>query len=320
MKAAVTAVLASSLLVFTGTAVGQEYPNRPIRLISPFPPGGFNDILSRLVGQKLTEAWGQQVVVDNRPGANMIVGTTVVAKAAPDGYTMVMAAIPHAINPSLYKLPYDPIKDFTPIVLICSVPNLLVVHPTIPATTVKELVAYAKANPGKLTFGSTGSGGSSHMAGELLKVTAGIDMVHVPYKGAGPALTDLIAGRLQVYIGATISVLPHTRSGKLRALGVTTAKRVSTLPDVPTVIEAGVPGFEVSSWYGLLGPAGMSPALVKRINAEVRRIPEMPDVKERLLRDGAEPSGTTPEEFAAAIREDIRKWMHVVKVTGAKPD
>jgi len=320
MKVAAAAVLFSSLAMFASSATSQDYPNRPIRLISPFPPGGFNDILSRLVGQKLTEAWGQQVVIDNRPGANMIVGTSVVAKAAPDGYTMVMGAIPHAINPSLYKLPYDPIKDFTPIVLICSVPNLLVVHPSIPATTVKELVAYAKANPKKLSFGSTGSGSSSHMAGELLKVTAGIDMVHVPYKGAGPALTDLIAGRLQVYIGATISVLPHARAGKLRALGVTTPKRIGSLPDIPTVIEGGVPGFEVSSWYGLIGPAGMAPALVRRIHAEVRRIVELPEIRERLVKDGAEPVNATPEEFAAAIRDDIRKWMHVVKVTGAKPD
>mgnify|MGYP001587760299 CR=1 FL=1 len=317
---AIIALLAIALVVISDDGNAQVYPTRPIRLISPFPPGGFNDILSRLIGQKLTESWGQQVVVDNRPGANMIIGTSLAAKTAPDGYTMVMAAIPHAINPSLYKLPYDSVRDFTPISMICFVPNVLVVHPSTPATSVKELLAYAKANPGKLTFASVGSGSSSHMAGELLKVSAGIDMVHVPYKGAAPALTDLIAGRVEVYIGATTSVLPHVRAGRLRALGVASLKRVASLPELPTVIESGVPGFQVSSWYGLLGPAGMSSDLVKKINAEIRRITDMPDVRERLFKDGAETAESTPDEFAAAIREDIQKWVRVVKATGAKPD
>lgn len=320
MKLAITAL---SLLLFALCGYAQtarDYPSRPIRLVSPFPPGGFNDTLSRVMGQKMTESWGQQVVVDNRPGANMIIGTTLVAKAPPDGYTMVMAAIPHAINPSLYKLPYDPVKDFTAVAMICSVPNLLVLHPSVPATSVKELIAYAKANPGKLTFGSVGSGSSSHMAGELLKVTAGIDMVHVPYKGAAPALTDLVAGRIGVYIGATTSVLPHVRAGRLRALGVTTAKRVRSLPELPTVIEAGVPGFEVSSWYGLLGPAGISSNVVRKVNAEVRRIAELPDVRERLLKGGAEPATGSPAEFQAMIRNDVQKWARVVKATGAKVD
>lgn len=316
----VIASIAVILAAASGYAGAQSFPMRPVRLISPFPPGGFNDILSRLVGQKLTESWGQQVVVDNRPGANMIVGTNLAAKSPPDGYTMVMAAIPHAINPGLYKLPYDSVKDFTPIVMICFVPNLLVVHPSTPANTVKELIAYAKANPGKLSFGSVGSGSSSHMAGELLKVTAGIDMVHIPYKGAAPALTDLMAGRVQVYIGATTSVLPHVRTGRLRALGVTSTKRVSSLPEYPTVIESGVPGFDVSSWYGLLGPAGMLPALVGKISTDVRRVSNTPDVRERLLKDGAETADNTSAEFAAAIRDDIQKWKQVVKVTGAKPD
>ena len=316
----VIASIAVILAAASGYAGAQSFPMRPVRLISPFPPGGFNDILSRLVGQKLTESWGQQVVVDNRPGANMIVGTNLAAKSPPDGYTMVMAAIPHAINPGLYKLPYDSVKDFTPIVMICFVPNLLVVHPSTPANTVKELIAYAKANPGKLSFGSVGSGSSSHMAGELLKVTAGIDMVHIPYKGAAPALTDLMAGRVQVYIGATTSVLPHVRTERLRALGVTSTKRVSSLPEYPTVIESGVPGFDVSSWYGLLGPAGMLPALVGKISTDVRRVSNTPDVRERLLKDGAETADNTSVEFAAAIRDDIQKWKQVVKVTGAKPD
>jgi tripartite-type tricarboxylate transporter receptor subunit TctC len=319
---AIVAVLTVLVCATCGAAHAAQdnYPSRPIRLVSPFPPGGFNDILSRLIGQKLTESWGQQVVVDNRPGANMIIGTGVVAKAPPDGYTLVMAAIPHAINPGLYKLPYDPVKDFTPIVMICSVPNLLVVHPSVPVNSVKELLAYAKANPGKISFASVGSGSSSHMAGELLKITAGIDMVHVPYKGAAPALTDLVAGRVGLYVGATVSVLPHVRSGRLRALGVTSTKRIGSLSDLPTVIEGGLPGFEVSSWYGLLGPAGVPRGIVQKLNGEVKRIVEMPDVRERLLKDGADPAGSSPEEFGAMIRSDVQRWMRVVKATGAKVD
>ena len=320
MKLAITALSLPLFLLCGYAQTAEDYPSRPIRLVSPFPPGGFNDTLSRLIGQKMTESWGQQVVVDNRPGANMIIGTGLVAKAPPDGYTIVMAAIPHAINPSLYKLPYDSVKDFTAVAMICSVPNVLVVHPSVPATSAKELIAYAKANPGKLMFASVGSGSSSHMAGELLKITAGIDMVHVPYKGAAPALTDLIAGRIGVYIGATSSVLPQVRAGRLRALGVTTAKRVSSLPELPTVIEAGVPGFEVSSWYGLLGPAGITSNVVSKINAEVGRIAELPDVRERLLSGGAEPATGSPAEFQAMIRNDIQKWTRVVKATGAKID
>jgi len=301
-------------------ALAQDYPTRPIRVISPFVPGGFNDTLSRLVAQRFHQSWGQQGVVDNRPGANMIVASSLVAKAAPDGYTMFMGAVPHAINPTLYKLPYDPIKDFTPIALICSVPNLLVVHPAVPAATVGELINYAKANPGKLTFGSTGNGSSSHMAGELLKVLTNIDMVHVPYKGAALVFVDLLAGRLNMHIGATISALPHVRGGKLRSLGVTTLQRVASLPDIPTVAESGLPGFEVASWYGLIGPAGMRPEIFGKINGEIHRMVGQPDVRERLQKDGAEPSPATPEHFAQMIRDDIQKWMKVVKATGIKVD
>jgi tripartite-type tricarboxylate transporter receptor subunit TctC len=320
MRAIVTAL---GLLLPAAPGIAQaaeDYPTRPIRLVSPFPPGGFNDILSRLIGQKLTESWRQQVVVDNRPGANMIIGTALVAKSQPDGYTLVMGAIPHAINPSLYKLPYHPVNDFTAVALICTVPNVLVVHPSVPAHSVKELIAYAKTNPGKLTFGSTGTGSSAHMAGELLKVTAGVDMVHVPYKGAAPALTDLVAGRIVVYIGNTVSVLPHVRSGRLRALGVTSAKRLSSVSELPTVAEAGVPGFEVSSWYGLLGPADIPSGIVKKINLEVKRITETSEIRERLLKDAAEPDYSSPEAFRTMIRDDVAKWMRVVKATGVKVD
>ncbi len=312
------ALIAVSLIGCTTRAYAQDYPTRPIRIISPFVPGGFNDALSRMVAQRFLQAWGQQGVVDNRPGANMIVGSGLVAKAAPDGYTMFMGAVPHAINPSLYKLPYDPIKDFTPIALICSVPNLLVVHPSIPANSVGELIAHAKSNPGKLAFGSTGAGSSSHMAGEFLKLMAKVDMVHVPYKGGALVFVDLLAGRLHVYIGATTAALPHVRAGKLRALGVTTLKRVPSLPDIPTVAESGLPGFEVASWYGLIGPAGVRQDVVTKINAEIHRMVEDFEVRERLKKDGAEPSPATPDEFSRLVRDDIQKWMKVVKTIGIK--
>jgi tripartite-type tricarboxylate transporter receptor subunit TctC len=299
-------------------AQAQEYPTRPIRFVSPFPPGGFNDILTRLVGQKLTESWGQQVVVDNRPGANMIVGTSIVAKSPPDGHTILMSAIPHAINPSLYKLPYDAVSDFTAIVMITSVPSLMAVHPSVPVRSVKEFTEYARANPGKLSFASVGNGSSFHLAGELYKTMTGIDMVHVPFKGAAPAITELISGRVQVYFGNIVSVVPHVRSGRLRGLAVTGLKRSGAMPELPTVDEAGVPGFNVASWYGILGPAGMPDGIVRKLNGEVRRILQLPDVRERLSKDGADPAGSTPEVFAAMIREDVQKWAKVVKASGAK--
>ena len=302
-----------------GGAVAQEYPTRPIRLLSPFPPGGFNDALSRIVGTKFTETWGQQVVVDNRPGANMIVASSLVAKAAPDGYTLMMAAVPHAINPSLYKLPYDSIKDFTPLAIICSVPNLVVMHPAVQVTSVKELIAYAKANPKKISFASTGIGSSAHLAGELLKLNAGIDMVHVPYKGTAILLPDLLAGRVHLFIGAIATTLPLVRSGRLRTLGVTTLKRLPSHADLPTVHET-LPGFQVSSWYGLVGPGGMAPAIVKKLHGGLKRVWEAADVRDRLYKDGAEVVGSTPEEFAATIREDMQTWMRVVKATGITPE
>lgn len=314
------ALIALCLIGFATGAHAQDYPTRPIRIISPFVPGGFNDALSRMVAQRFLQTWGQQGVVDNRPGANMIVGSGLVAKAAPDGYTMLMGAVPHAINPSLYKLPYDPIKDFTPIALICSVPNLLVVHPSIPANSVGELIAHAKSNPGKLAFGSTGAGSSSHMAGELLKMMAKLDMVHVPYKGGALVFVDLLAGRLHLYIGATTAALPHVRTGKLRALGVTTLKRVPSLPDIATVAESGLPGFEVASWYGLIGPAGVRSEVASRINAEIQRMVEDAEVRERLKKDGAEPMPASPDEFAQMIQNDIQKWTKVVKTIGIRVD
>ena len=305
-------------LMFSCALGAQEYPTRPIHLISPFPPGGYNDILSRIVGQKLSEAWKQQVVVENRPGANMIIGTELVAKAPPDGYTMLMASATHTINPSLYKLPYDSIKDFTPIILVASNPLIFAVHPSVPAQTVKEFIALAKSRPEQFNFASFGSGSASHLAGELFNRVAGIHMVHIPYKGANPAITAILAGEVQVYMGSLASVYPHVRSGKLRAFGVTTLQRSGAAPDLPTIIEAGVPGFDVCSWFGILGPAGIPKGIVQKINTEVQRIIRLPDINDRLLRDGADPLGGTAEQFAEMIRTDMAKWSQAVKDSGAR--
>ncbi len=299
-------------------ATAQAFPNRPIRIISPYAPGGFNDVLSRLIGQKLGEALGQTVVVDNRPGANTIIGTGLVARAEPDGHTLLMAALPFVVNPSLYRLPYDPIRDFTPVALITTVPNVLVVHPSLPVHTVRELIEYAAANPGKLTFGSVGTGSSYHMAGELFKTLTGVDMLHVPYRGSAPAMTDLLAGRFEVFFANLVSVIPHIRSGRLRALAVTAPERSSVLPELPTIAEAGVPGFNASSWYGLVGPAGMPGEVVERLNGAINAITAMPAVRAQLLRDGAEPLSGTPAEFASTIAEGIRLWGDVVRRRGIK--
>jgi len=310
------------IFIFTQSTLGASlsYPNKPIRLVSPYPPGGFNDILSRIVGQKLTERWDRQVIVDNRPGANMIVGTNIVAKSPSDGYTLLMSAVPHVINPALYKLPFDPIKDFTAIVNIVSVPSILVVHPSVPASTVRELINYAKLNPEKLTFASVGSGSSMHLAGEMFKMMTGIKMLHVPYKGASPAITDLIAGRSLVYFGNIVSVIPQVRNNRLRALASTDVKRSSAMPELPTISESGVPNYSAGSWYGLLGPAKLAKSIVNKINAEVILISKMPDVQERFSKDGAEAVSSTPEEFLNTIQNDIEKWKKVVVATGAKID
>ena len=305
-------------LMFSCASGAQEYPTRTIRLISPFPPGGYNDILSRIVGQKLGEAWKQQIVVENRAGANMIIGTELVAKSPPDGYTMVMTSATHAINPSLYKLPYDSIKDFTPIILVASNPLIFAVHPSVQAQTVKDFIALARSRSEQFNFASFGSGSASHLAGELFNRVAGIKMVHIPYKGANPAITGILAGEVQVYIGSLASVYPHVRSGKLRAFGVTTLQRSGAAPDLPTIIEAGVPGFDVSSWFGILGPAGIPQTIVQKINSEVQRIIRLPEIKDRLLRDGADPLGGTAEQFAETIRADLVKWAQVVKDSGAR--
>jgi tripartite-type tricarboxylate transporter receptor subunit TctC len=314
-----------TLFALTGTSEGapaQTYPDKPIRLVVPFPAGGTTDILARAVGQKLGEHLGQQVVVDNKPGAGGNIGSDIVAKSAPDGYTLVMGTVgTHAINASLYKkMPYDHIKDFVPVSLVALVPNILVVHPSVPANSVKELIAYAKANPGKLNFASSGNGTSIHLSGELFKTTAGVEMTHVPYKGSAPAVTDLLGGQVQLMFDNMPSALPHVKAGKLKALGVTTAKRFPAAPDIPTIAEAGVPGYEASSWFGVLAPAGTPKEIVNKLSSEIAKILQTPEIKERLLSQGAEPVGNTPDQFAAFIKAETAKWAKVVKESGATVD
>ena len=315
---AVGAVLA---LLATG-AWGQAYPAKPIRLVVPFPAGGTTDILARAVGQKLTEAWGQPVVVDNRPGAGGNIGAELVAKAASDGYTLLMGTVgTHAINASLYaKMPYDHIKDFAPVILVAGVPNVLVVNPAVPVNSVQELIAYAKANPGRLNFASSGSGTSIHLSGELFKVMAGVQMTHIPYKGSAPALQDLIGGQVQLMFDNLPSALPQIKGGKLRALAVTSATRAAALPDVPTVAEAGLPGFEASSWFGVLAPAGTPVAIIARLNAEIANWLASPEAREKLASQGANAAGGSPEDFAKHIAAETAKWQKVVKESGAKVD
>ena len=298
------------------------FPSKPIRIVVPFPAGGTTDILARAVAQKLTETMGQTVVVDNRPGAGGNIGAELVAKSPPDGYTLLMGTVgTHAINASLYaKMPYDHVRDFAPVILVAGVPNVLVVNPSVPANNVQELIAYIKANPGKVNFASSGSGTSIHLAGELFKTMAGVSMTHVPYKGSAPAVTDLLGGQVQLMFDNLPSALPQIKAGKLRALAVTSAQRASALPDVPTVAEAGLPGFDATSWFGLLAPAGTPKDVVAKLNAEVAKWLASPEAREKLASQGAIAAGQSPEDFTRHIAAETAKWQKVVKESGAKVD
>jgi tripartite-type tricarboxylate transporter receptor subunit TctC len=316
-----TAVLALTLA--SAGASAQGYPTKPIRLVVPYPAGGPLDIMARAIGQKLTEAWKQPVVVDNRAGAGGNIGADFVAKSAPDGYTLLMGAVAtHAINPSLYsKIPYDPVKDFAPVALVAQVPNILVVNPAVPAKTVRELIDLARAKPGTLNFGSGSTGSTGHLAGELFNTMAGVKMVHIPYKGAAPATADLLGGQVQLMFDNLASALPNVKAGKLRALAVTTLARSPAIPELPTIAESGLPGFDLTTWFGLLVPAGTPPEIVARLNAEIVRALDAKDMRERLEKMGAEPlSNNTPERFAAFIRSEAAKYARVVKDSGAKVD
>jgi len=291
------------------------YPSRPIHIVVAYTPAGTTDILARIVGQKLTDAWGQAVIIENKPGANGNIGTEYAAKAAPDGYTLLMTtAAPHGINPSLYrKLGFDAVKDFAGISLVATVPNALMVNPSLPVKNVKELIAYAKANPGKLSFGSPGNGSTGHMSMELFKSMTGTDLVHIPYKGNAGVMTDLVAGQIQLTLDNLTPYMAQVKSGKIRLLAVTTAKRSRAVPDVPTIAEAGVPGYETGAWFGLVAPAKTPKDIVEKLSAETARILRLPDVSQKLLEQSAEPVGNTPQQFDAFIKSEISKWAKVIK-------
>jgi tripartite-type tricarboxylate transporter receptor subunit TctC len=301
-------------------ALAQEWPAKPIRFIAPNLPGGPTDILARLIGQKLAETLGQPVVIENRAGAAGNIGTEVAAKASPDGYTLVTGNnATFGANVSLYKrLGFDPVKDFTPIVLAATQPNILVVHPSLPVTNVKELIALAKARPGQLNYSGSGMGAAAHLSAELFKSMTATNIVHIPYKSAAPALTDLMAGETQLMFATSLSVIQHIKANRVRALGVTTAKRSRFLPELPTIAEAGVPGFEASTWHGVLVPAGTPGAIVERLNMEINRMLQLADVRERLAAMGAEVVGGSAKEFADHIQREIPKWAKVVKAIGVQ--
>jgi tripartite-type tricarboxylate transporter receptor subunit TctC len=298
----------------------QQYPAKPIRMISPYASGGGSDTLARILGQKLYEAWGQPVVVDNRPGGGGILGAETVARAASDGYTLLVT--PSAvltINPHLYStLRYDTFKDFAPVTMASNSPYFLVVHPKIPIASVKELIAYAKANPGKLNYSSSGSGSSTHLAGVLFNQMAGVDIVHIPYKGAAPAIVDLLAGNIQMRFSSVVPVLPHVKSGRLRGVAISSVKRYAPLPDTPTIAESGLPGYAVESFYAVVAPAGTPRAIIAKLNVELVRNLKSAEVASHMAADGAQAIGSTPEELAKALREDYARWAKPVKDSGAR--
>lgn len=302
-------------------AWSQAWPAKPVRLVVPFAPGGSTDVTARLLAQKLTEAWRQQVLVDNRSGAGGNIGADFVAKAAPDGYTLLLATTGvMAINHRLYRtLPYDSQRDLAPVTQIGSLPLILIVHPSLPVRSVKELVAFAKARPGQLSYASSGVGGATHMTAEIFRMMTGVDIVHIPYKGSGQAMADLVSGQVPMAFDQITSSLPQVEAGRLRALAVTSAKRFASVPNLPSMSEAGVPGYEAVSWNGLAAPAGTSREIIVRVQAEVARVLQLPDMKERFFKDGIEPVGSTPEQFAAHIRSERAKWEKVVEAAGIKP-
>ena len=308
-------------LVYSPAYAQAPYPAKPVRLVVPSAPGGGTDITARVMAPKLGEYLGQQVVVENRAGAGTMIGGELVARAAPDGYTLLMGISTLAINPAMYKkVPYDALKDFAPISQAVSLPNILVVHPSLPAKTVKELIAFNRARPGQIQFASAGVGTNPHLAAELFLSMAGLKMLHIPYKGSGAGIIDVIAGHVPVMTPSILTGLPHAKAGRLRALGVTSAKRAGGAPDIPTIAEAGVPGYEAVQWFGILAPAGTPRAIVDRVHRDAVRVLQNPETKERLVADGADPVGSTPEQFAAFIRAETAKWANVVKAIGIQPE
>ncbi len=315
----VTAAIAAALTMagFCGSAYAQKqgdnYPSKPVRLLVPFAPGGGTDIVARSVAQKLTEAFKQSVVVDNRAGGGGTIGAETAARATPDGYTLIMVSASYATNAALFKLPYDAVNDIVPIALIGETPFLICLHPAVPIKSINELIAYAKAKPGALNYGSTGTGGITHLASEFFDMMAGTKMTHVPYKGTGPALNDLLGGQIQLIFGSAPSMIPQVRGNRLRAIAVTTSKRSAAVPEIPTVAEAGVPGYEAVIWYGVWGPKGLAKDIVTRWNTEIRNAVKLPDMKERLASEGVEIADGPPELFQTIVKRDVAKWTKVVK-------
>ena len=311
--------VALAAIVTLASPARAEFPDRTIRIVVPYTPGGFNDTLGRIVAQKFTDDWGVAAVVENRPGGGTLIGTDSVAKAPPDGYTLLVVAFPFAVNPTLYaKLPYDTLKDFAPLILAGQSANILVVNNEVSAKSVGELVALAKAKPGAMSYGSTGSGSSNHLSMELFRLMTSTSMIHVPYKGSAPMVTDLLGGHVQVAFDNVPNVITQVKAGKLRALAVTSLTRDPSLPDIPTVAESGVPGYEVGVWFGIVAPAGTPPDVTAKLNAELNKILRDPDVKQKFADQGVNPAGGPPERFSEHLRTQIEKWGRVVKESGAK--
>ena len=320
MWAGVAGLLTAMLPVVA--AVAQNYPQKPVRLIVPFPTGGSTETLARMVSVKIAEVWGQQIIIDNRPGAGGIIGTELGAKAAPDGYTLLMGSgAPLTIVPGFQtKLQYDPLKDFAPITNVAAVPNVIALHPSVPARNVKELVALARQQPDQLTFASNGAGSPGHLAGELLKAMTGTRMTHVPYKGSAPATLAVASGETSMTFTTTTAVLPHAKAGRMKIIAITTLQRVPQFPEYPTVAESGLPGYEAISWFGLVAPAAIAPELVKKIHADAVQVINTNDMRSRIAGLGATPIANTPEQFRAQIRDDLAKWARIIKLSGARAD
>jgi tripartite-type tricarboxylate transporter receptor subunit TctC len=318
--AALSALSAVLLAALALPVQAQQYPSKPVRIIVPFAPGGGSDFIARFMAQRLTETLGSQVIVENKPGAGGVLGIEYGVKSPADGYTLTLIASSYTVNPSIYKLNFDPVTDITPIIQMSQGPLLVVVSPGVPVKTIKELIALARSKPGEVTFASSGQGSVIHLATELFDTMAKIKMNHIPYKGTGPALTDTLAGQTNVFFSSTANAMPHVKAGKLRAVAVTTAKRIPALPDVPTVAESGVPGYDVVLWHGLIGPKGLPRAVVDRINSEVTKSLKLKETAEQLQNDGVAPAGGTPEQFAAQIKKEIGVWKKVAADAGVKAE
>jgi tripartite-type tricarboxylate transporter receptor subunit TctC len=317
--ASVCAIALTFSVALSGIASAQTFPTRPIRIIAPYVPGGGVDFVARIIAAKLSETIGQQVIVENRPGGGTNIGSELVVRAAPDGYMLLLGGVPNTANMTLFKKPpYDVVKDFAPVIQTTIAPNILAVHPSVPVRSVKDLIALAKSRRGELTFASAGIGSSNHLSGEMFRIMAGVDIVHVPYKGGGAAVIDLLAGQVSMYFGTTPSTVPHVRTGRLRALAVTSAQRSRATPDIPTMSETALPGFEQSAWHGIFAPAATPPAIIGKLNADVLRVLRLPDTVGRMAAQGVDVIGNSPAEFTAFIRQDVVKYEKLVKLAGIK--